>query len=305
MQPNMQYFNSIEAAKVLNVNVSTIKRWTQEGKLKCVKTPGGHRKFTMQHLAEFLESNKTQISKANLYPAENEDDLNISSHVLKRDYEFLIQHTLEQALQSNRENVQRILNGLYMGQIPLYEIYDKLVTPVMHRVGDLWASGTIGVTEEHFSTQTIRDCLIRLQGSLQLPSGENGRAFCLIMSSELHDIALKMVDHILELRGVKVYFSGQMTPSIKIERVFQRYRPDRVYISSTIVENQNLAQAEFDKICYISAEYHARVYVGGQGFDVLDYSHPAVAKRLNNYEDLFLSCEEKALEGRRDEALVE
>jgi len=296
MQPNIIYFNSIEAANVLNVNVSTIKRWTQEGKLKCVKTAGGHRKFTMQHLAEFLESNKTKISKANLYPVENEDDLNISSHVLKRDYEFLIQHTLEQALQCNRDNVQRVLNGFYMGQIPLYEIYDKLVTPVMHRVGELWESGSIGVAEEHFSTQTIRDCLIRLQGSLHLPSGNNGSAFCLIMSSELHDIALKMVDHVLELRGVKVYYSGQMTPSIKIEQVFKKYRMDRVYISSTVVENQNLAQAEFDKICYISAENNSRVYVGGRGFDVIDYSHPAVEKRLKSYEDLYLSCEAKALE---------
>lgn len=289
MQPNIQYFNSIEAAKVLNVNVSTIKRWTQEGKLECVKTPGGHRKFTMQHLAGFLEKNKTKISKANLFPVENEYDLQISSHVLKRDYEFLVNYVGEQALQCNRGNIQRVLNGLYMGQIPLYEIYDKLVTPVMHRVGDLWQIKKISVTEEHFSTQTIRDCLIRLQGSLQLPATKSGNAFCLIMSSELHDVALKMVDHILELRGFRIYFSGQMTPSMKIETIFKNYKPDHVYISSTIVEDENLTQAEFDKICYISAANNAKVFVGGRGFDIIDFSHPAVEKRLNIFEELFLN----------------
>jgi len=62
----------------------------------------------------------------------------------------------------------------------------------------------------------------------------------------------KMVDHVLELKGYKILFSGQMTPSIKIEKIIDIYQPDRIYISSTFVTDVNLTPAEFDKICYIA-----------------------------------------------------
>ena len=54
MEQTINYFNSVEAARILGVNVSSIKRWTDEGTLECVKTGGGHRKFTLQHLANYL-----------------------------------------------------------------------------------------------------------------------------------------------------------------------------------------------------------------------------------------------------------
>ena len=80
-----------------------------------------------------------------------------------------------------------------------------------------------------------------------------------------------------------------MTPSMKIEKIFEIYKPDRVYISSTIVTDINLTQAEFDKICYIASAHNAQVYVGGRGFDLIDFSHPAVEKRLHTFEDVYLS----------------
>lgn len=289
MEQDIQYFNSEEAARILNVNVSSIKRWTEDGTLECVKTAGGHRKFTMQHLVKFLEEHKTKTSRANLFPIESEQDLEINTHILKADFEFLIDYVLEQSRLCHRDRVLRVFNGLYLAQHPLHEFYDQLVTPALHRNGDLWERGEISIIEEHFSTQTIRDCLIRLQGIIQLPAEKIGTAFCLIMSQELHDIAIKMVDHVLELKGYKILFSGQMTPSMKIEKIFEVYKPDRVYISSTTDADANFAQAEFDKICYIAQAHNARVYVGGRGFNEIDFSHPAVEKRLYTLEEVFLS----------------
>ncbi len=273
----------------MNVNVSSVKRWTEDGTLECVKTAGGHRKFTMQHLANYLKTHESKTKKANLFPIESDEDLELSSNILKGDFDFLIDYVTEQSRLCNRDRAQRVFNGLYMGQYPLHQIYDRLVTPVMHKNGDLWEQGEISITEGHFTSQTIRDCLIRLQGIIHTPSKKIGTAFCLIMSQELHDVAIKMVDHVLELKGYKILFSGQMTPSMKIEKIFEIYQPDRVYISITIVTDVNLTQAEFDKICYIAAAHNARVFVGGRGFDVIDFSHPAVEKRLYTFEDVFLS----------------
>lgn len=46
-------FNTETVSKLLHVSKSTVKRWTDEGILKCVRTPGGHRKFTLSNIQEF------------------------------------------------------------------------------------------------------------------------------------------------------------------------------------------------------------------------------------------------------------
>ena len=209
MEEGMQYFNSEEAGKILGVNVSTIKRWTDEGKLDCIKTAGGHRKFLMEHLAAFLERNRKKMEKVNLFPVENESDLRISHHILKGDFSYLTDYVLKKALTSDIEKIQQVLNGLYLGQYPLHEVYDHLVTPVMHRIGQLWQNGKISIVEEHIASQVIADAIIRLQGIIRLPTKKTGKAFCLNFSNEYHSIALKMVEHILELRGFKVFYTGQ------------------------------------------------------------------------------------------------
>jgi len=292
MKTDIQFFNSIDAAKILGVNVSTIKRWTEEGKLECIKTAGGHRKFLMHQLADFVEKHKKLQTKVSLFPVEVEHESRISYHILKGDFEFLIDYVSEQALAANRDQIQQVFKGLYLAQYPLYQIYDQLVTPLLHRVGLQWVQGNLSVIQEHIISFNIRDSIIRLQGIINLPTDKIGKAFCMTMSNDLHDIALKMVDHLLETAGYQVFNSGQRTPSLHIEKIFENYRPDMVFISSTFVQDLNSNQAEFDKICYISQQYQAKVYIGGLGFEKIDFDHPAVVKRFYSFEELYLHLQQ-------------
>ena len=54
----MRYLNSNDVAEILGINISTLKRWTENGTIGCSKTAGGHRKFTMQHVRDYYKSNK-------------------------------------------------------------------------------------------------------------------------------------------------------------------------------------------------------------------------------------------------------
>ncbi len=287
MEGKMQYFRSEDAAKILGVNVSTIKRWTEEGKLDCIKTAGGHRKFLLSHLAAFLEKNPKKLEKINLFPMENKEDLQISYHIMQRDFNYLVQYILEKSLACRRDRVQQALNGLYLAQIPLHNIYDDIVTPVLRQIGDMWENGKLTVTLEHLASQTLRDSLIRLQGIIRLPDKKEKSALCLTPSTELHDIALKMVDQLLEVQGYQILFSGQYTPVTDIKYTFEKFKPNRLYISSTIIENQKSTQEEMNILFDLSRQYAAEVFVGGQGFNLLDYKSFPGIKRLHTFEDVY------------------
>ncbi len=45
-----------EAAQRLGVHPSTVRRWTNDGDLRCMRTPGGHRRFLESDLQAFLAS---------------------------------------------------------------------------------------------------------------------------------------------------------------------------------------------------------------------------------------------------------
>ena len=42
-----------EAAKVMGVSVSSLRRWEKEGKISSVRTPGGHRRYRISDIEKF------------------------------------------------------------------------------------------------------------------------------------------------------------------------------------------------------------------------------------------------------------
>ena len=283
----MVYYNTEEAARILGVNVSTIKRWSSAGKLKCIRTAGGHRKFEMQHLVEFVERNTDTKIQASAIKLEKSNGSHLNEWVLKADYHNLATYIQMQAVKCNKRNILEILKGLVLSKKPIYEIYDLLLTPILHNLGALWAEGQLTVTEEHFASQTLKDAIIRMQGMMSAPEKKRGNVMAMNLNNEMHDIVLKMVDHILEQKGFKVLFSGQLTPQIYLDNIFSDYAPKRLYISSTYVEDVNGCQKEFDDICEIAERHSIKIYVGGQGFDRIRYDKPIVAERLYTFKDVF------------------
>ncbi len=283
MAEKINFLNSIEAAKVLGVNVSSIKRWTDSGKLECIQSAGGHRKFLMTHLVRFIEENNKQASRAHVFPIENESDLEISFRVLKGDFDFLTDYVLKKSRTSERSAVLKVLSGLYLGQYALHEIYDKLVTPVLQQIGTMWMNDQLSIIEEHIAAQTMREAIARLQGIIKIPDKKEGSAMFINLSSELHDIGLKMSENIMELRGYNTYYSGQMTPFIKMEQLFDKIRPERLYVSSTYVFNRDATQEEVNQLFNICQKFNTSVYVGGRGWDVRDYDQNIVIKRIYSF----------------------
>lgn len=49
-----KYFSISEASKRLGVHTGTVRRWANEGKINCVRTPGGRRRFSEDEILRLL-----------------------------------------------------------------------------------------------------------------------------------------------------------------------------------------------------------------------------------------------------------
>ena len=54
MNPDRQLLTPREASRMLGISYPTIKRWILIGKLKTIRTPGGHHRVTVSSLRPFL-----------------------------------------------------------------------------------------------------------------------------------------------------------------------------------------------------------------------------------------------------------
>ena len=285
-EETIQYFNSVEAARILGVNVSTIKRWTDSGELACVRTPGGHRKFLPEHLNDFMEKHRSKKTRLPLLSFEESADVEITAHAFRDDLPFLQEYLLEQALSGNIERILFLFSVMFSKPKPLYEIYDQLVTPVMHRLGDFWEAEKLSVVEEHLASQTIRLAQDRLQAIIAIPREKIGTVLCMNLSNELHDIPLQMVGHLLEKRGFRVMFSGQMTPYLGLEEILARLSIERIYISITIVQDPVSTRQELQQISRMATEKRIQIFIGGQGVDRLEMELPEGVTRLMTFREV-------------------
>lgn len=278
--------SSDDVAKILGVNVATVKRWTDSGKLDCVKTAGGHRKFLLRHLAAFAMEHEKYAQRLSLLPLDSQVSLELSQQILNADLDGLVPQVLDSAIHCDQKAVKTILEGLYMVHQDLAAIYDGLLTPVLHRIGEMWMEGKLSITEEHLASQTIRDGIIKLQDVVIRPESLKGKAFVLTLSSELHDIPAKMVQHLLEVGGFQVLYSGQKTPAGDTVNVFETFKPDRVYLSSTYIEDVETAQQEFNELTAICKQYGSQLFCGGAGVSQLTISNTVSYRLLTSFQDV-------------------
>jgi molybdopterin-binding protein len=60
MSPQNELLTPREAARMLGISYATIKKWILSGKLKTVRTPGGHHRLTAASLKPYLKADSAR-----------------------------------------------------------------------------------------------------------------------------------------------------------------------------------------------------------------------------------------------------
>ena len=267
-----RYISSEEVSNILGVNVSTIKRWTDAGKLDCVITAGGHRKFLMRHVSAFLNDNSKYRSKLNILPYDSSEERQLNQLILTGQISQLRDIFLEKALAGNRELCSQIMTGLYLSGTNLYKIYDDLVSPVFRHIGSEWHAGRMPIYKEHIATNTLQTCIHGLYSIINKPSKKEGLSICIGIRGDMHDIPLMIIEQILLTKGYDVINTGINTPLDKIESLFDISHPNRIYISCTWIENESHVIEDLNKIFEINQKINAQIFLCGPLFNKLKLS---------------------------------
>jgi methanogenic corrinoid protein MtbC1 len=170
---------------------------------------------------------------------------------------------LTQALQENdRVIFERKMNGA-LAVIPFEEALYRFLLPLQERVGQLWHDGILGVGQEHYASNQIKQRIFSAMNQFRT-SDEGPIVVLACPADEWHEIAAMTAAYICRARGCRVQYLGANLPIPELAAYCQRTRPTCVLLSVTMVESSDHARM-------LAKELAARILplspagVGGQG----------------------------------------
>lgn len=117
-----------EIAELKAVSVDTVRRWEKEGKIKSVRTDGGHRRY---RLADFVEEKvgKT-IAYARVSSHDQKSDLDrqdavLSAYCQSKLWDFEVIRDLGSGMNYRKKGLSKLLNALLNGNVSRLVITHK------------------------------------------------------------------------------------------------------------------------------------------------------------------------------------
>lgn len=231
-----------EAADLLNVHESTVKRWCNANELFFSATRGGHRRIDVPDLMDFARRQGLTSPLLDFRPFEAEVWEGLKQARGKGDFRALATLALEWALTDQPHLIEalfRFLGG--RGIVPTGRMFDELLGTLMRSVGDAWRHGRIGVGEEHFSTQIVMDALHQLRAFLHTahpvyrePARRQQLAQAAIVAcaeGEQHELGAMCVRILLEEHNWRVYYLGANVPIEEVAAFQKKQRAELVALS--------------------------------------------------------------------------
>jgi MerR family transcriptional regulator, light-induced transcriptional regulator len=271
-------FNTMDVSKMLQVDKSTVKRWTDEGKLKCFRTPGGHRKFRAEDLYQFMSEYNYGISPINLYPQFATDEAIIRRIIARREFNVLANVCFSASINGKKDELVKLFTEVYKNGLTLPSLFDEILRPTLKRIYDLNLSGKLSTGEMQLAYNALSNGIVLLSEIIVKPASSGKRAICAAVEGETRDIELKALGVLLESSGLEVLNLGVGASTETISQLIQSRRPQYVFLFAFHVSDSASFLNHHTKISETAKSCGAKLIVSGTAYTIKNYpTEPAIS----------------------------
>ena len=289
----MKYLNSKEVSGILGINISTLKRWTDSGKLGCEKTAGGHRKFTMQHVRDYYKNNSNSL-KGETLSLETKDHKKVYGLINQQDYKQLAILLADSSLKSDDSTVGTIVNGLYMNGTPVADLFDFVVDVAGNIVENKLKQNQIVHTDAYLSRKLITRSVDGLNRNKPNGNSNGKNALCVNFEDNLPDIGVVMSEVLMRHSGYNVFNSGSHAQLGELSEIIINRNIDIVLFylcnlqccNAVVEENVSKTVKQIYDSIKIAKKLEIQILFGGEGLFLLDDINDKIDNSFLTYNDL-------------------
>ena len=121
-------YSTREVAQMWNVSESTVKRWADTAGLGCQRTPGGHRRFSLENIRGFQQDRGFEAT--GLLTTQRWEDPVVEDLLNRKDFARVREQVSFLAAHNQRSQIEELLKRLYLRGMSLEHLYDYVVMPV-------------------------------------------------------------------------------------------------------------------------------------------------------------------------------
>lgn len=255
---NEVLYTTDDLAKMFRVGKSTIKRWTDEGKLQCFKTPGGHRKFKPSNVHEFIKQYHYEIITPILPFSRTAEEISSNSMTLSVDES--IEEMFRNSTKGLRQPIEAAFSNKMMQESHLSSVFDQLLTPVLRMIHTKYQQRQITSVEFQIAKNTLTHSLIHFAETLPKSEKKNVEMYCLSVHEGMNEVELKAVELLLENIGMTVYNLGTVLTKYAANDIVQQCKPDDVFVVLSLDHSTDEIVRQFNSLVTGVKSYGGNVY---------------------------------------------
>jgi excisionase family DNA binding protein len=249
-----------ELAQAIGVSESSLKRWADEGVLRAVRTPGGHRRIPVPEAVRFIRDTGSTLIRpdilgfADALPATGEPIEDLSGEVIGA------------LLTDDALGARQLLLGEFLAGRTVAALCDGPMRESMAYVGELWQHREDGVLIEHRATDIWIGVLQAIRSLLPIP-GVAATATGGAPETDPYLLPSLMVDTVLAGVGYKTHNLGPETPITTQRLATARYGARLAWRSYSIDVTADEVLADFNVLLPVLENQDGHFVVGGRGLD--------------------------------------
>ena len=145
------------------------------------------------------------------------------------------------------------------------QFYEKILNPMMSKVGSMWADGRLSIATEHVASNTAQSLIKIISENHKKNNLDKGKVILTTPVGEEHCLSCNMLESFLLSKGFTTFNLSPSTPANSLVEFIKTIHPMAILISVTLEDNIKPAQRLVKKIT--DSNKKLDVYVGGQALD--------------------------------------
>jgi len=184
----------------------------------------------------------------------NPKDIKKRENASKKSKHQLYKTLTEGNLQSSLKIFQE-----YVKIFNIEDFLDKILRPVMYKIGDDWESGTISIATEHVASNVAQTLVKIIMDDVTGKENKMKILICVPVGEE-HHLGCDVLETFLSIKGFKVFNMGTSAPTESILSFLSNSTPDVIFLSITLPDNLLAGQRLVRKI---RDQFDIPILVGG------------------------------------------
>ncbi len=268
-----KFLSPRDLAVAVGASESSLKRWIDDGRVRVLRTAGGHRRIPLAEAVRFIRKYHHQVLRPDLLgiPADpGGPDPHGSDRLLRA------------LTAGDPPAVHALLANAYLARGSVAELADALVCPALRRLGEPWSDADDGIVIEHQAIDVLLQVVPRLRALIAPPAPDAPLALGGGPSGDPYLLPSQLAALVLADAGLRTVNLGPDTPCSTFSRAIARHQPRLVWLACSSESAATQIAPRLPELAAGLAASGVRFVLGGRAMP----STPSPIERVESFTAL-------------------